>query len=35
MLRYFLDDLNSDKPKTFFNINILYSDSHAILIGAT
>ncbi|KAF6812374.1 L-ornithine-N5-monooxygenase [Colletotrichum musicola] len=35
MLRYFIDDLNSDKPRTFFNLNILYSDSHAILIGAT
>ncbi|KAF6830293.1 L-ornithine-N5-monooxygenase [Colletotrichum plurivorum] len=35
MLRYFIDDLKSEKPRTFFNINILYSDSHAILIGAT
>lgn len=35
MLKYFLDDYKSEKPKSFFNVNIMYSDSQAILIGAT
>ncbi|OHF00837.1 L-ornithine-N5-monooxygenase [Colletotrichum orchidophilum] len=35
MLKYFLDDYKSEKPKSFFNVNIMYTDSQAILIGAT
>ncbi|KAL2879326.1 hypothetical protein SGCOL_005454 [Colletotrichum sp. CLE4] len=35
MLKYFLDDYKSEKPKSFYNVNIMYSDSQAILIGAT
>ncbi|KAF4817324.1 Cytochrome P450 monooxygenase FCK2 [Colletotrichum tropicale] len=35
MMKYFLDDYKSEKPKSFRNINVLYSDSLAILIGAT
>ncbi|KAJ3960404.1 hypothetical protein N0V92_002941 [Colletotrichum tropicale] len=35
MMKHFLDDYKSEKPKSFRNINVLYSDSLAILIGAT
>ncbi|KAF9873728.1 cytochrome p450 [Colletotrichum karsti] len=35
MMKYFLDDSRSEKPKTFHNLNIIYADSHAVLIGAT
>ncbi|TID03657.1 Tryprostatin B 6-hydroxylase [Colletotrichum higginsianum] len=35
MLKYFLDDHRSEKPKSFRSINVLYSDSKAVLIGAT
>ncbi|OHW99436.1 cytochrome p450 [Colletotrichum incanum] len=35
MMKYFLDDLNSEKPKSFHNINVMYNDSKAILVGAT
>ncbi|KAL0935946.1 cytochrome p450 [Colletotrichum truncatum] len=35
MMKYFLNDLRSEKPKSFYNMNIIYSDSYAILIGAT
>lgn len=33
MVKYFLEDLKSAKPRAFFNRNVLHSDSQAILIG--
>ncbi|GKT54529.1 cytochrome P450 [Colletotrichum tofieldiae] len=35
MIKYFLADLNAEKPKSFHNINVMYNDSKAILVGAT
>ncbi|KAH8799714.1 cytochrome P450 [Xylogone sp. PMI_703] len=35
IMKYMLEDYHSDKPKAFFNRNILYSDSQVIMIGGT
>ncbi|RFU25190.1 hypothetical protein B7463_g11145, partial [Scytalidium lignicola] len=35
IMKYLLDDYRSEKPKAFFNRNILYSDSQVIMIGGT
>lgn len=34
-MKYILEDFHSEKPKAFFNRNILYSDSQVIMIGGT
>lgn len=34
-MKYFLEDYKAKKPKAFFNRDILYSDSQAIMIGGT
>ncbi|KAK1976881.1 L-ornithine-N5-monooxygenase [Colletotrichum cereale] len=35
ILKYFIDDHKSEKPKSFHSVNVMYSDSQAILVGAT
>lgn len=32
-MKYFLQDLKSEKPKTFFNRDMVYSDSQAIMVA--
>jgi len=34
-MKYFLQDYKSEKPKAFFNRNVLYTDSQVIMIGGT
>ena len=34
-MKYFLEDYRSEKPKAFFNRDILYSDSQVIMIAGT
>lgn len=34
-MKYFIQDLKSESPKSFEGIKTLYSDSSAIFIGAT
>jgi cytochrome P450 family 628 len=35
IMKYFLEDYHSEKPKSFFNKDILHSDAQAIMIGGT
>ena len=35
IMGYFLEDLHSDKPKSFQTRDAMYADSHAILVAAT
>ncbi|ROT36739.1 cytochrome P450 [Sodiomyces alkalinus F11] len=35
IMKFFLEDLHSEKPKTLKNINAVYADAAAVLIGAT
>lgn len=34
-MKYMLEDLHSQKPKSFFNHEVLYSDASVIMIGGT
>ena len=35
IMKYFLEDYHSEKPKAFFDRNILYTDSQAITVAGT
>lgn len=35
MLKFFLEDLNAEKPRGMMNMNTVHADSQGILVAAT